>query len=1335
MQLASSIIAKMMAQLPPQTDSMVHGGWSAPELAANNEDQSSNKIAKPALPPRSSVCTPEMHQNAPQSGSMYPLPSTITVRECMAAIQPEFPSAATLYQLLTFCNSSVLSVHAFDDSFPYPTSYVCDIKVYRLRLARHCLRIQSQRYKEAISKLIERKRAREESLRLLQNDFSLGQHSDANQLRKYIIRMSKEIVFVYLQSNCKLARLRRIMLRSLAEVNRKAVALIALYKLMPSQQESQCSVPTGDLLPASGDWQRSVSDEYTYCFDTETTLEELAVTTYSKRMLTKAYSSMKHRYFRLHQSGHALTELDNSFALRTSFVLMRFSYKSRACLMFADEYVKLSLYKRVLQYLRKIASPSAKLLRVASQVVGLTHKHMLKAISEKRHFWNDRVLPLLPLYSLACSPESNQSLSQVPEASYSSAHTTPYPTYLDTLSAIAPDEGGNSCLIDGGKKMVNLFERIVIQDRSLDAFTSLSSYGTDNDSFSTYPSTRCREFNPSLAQYKQDTIKLSQMTTQSRVRGITKDSYLTPFLNAKDTTQSLGCSSKAFLSSIQVQRLFDTTILIRNRLHKGQTLFYGASCAPIHLSSSRIDTLVKYQTFNIDSFSMENSINDYTLIEAAELFSLAFLQARALLAMRLALHRALLCSAYNSLLGRRSFAIFMLRRFQQCVHLQKTSELHMAKELSIRLTLRIVFQAMKKQIDREGQEWDDKSNSLFKFIVMRRQLKYWMALVQGRRCRLEQMTQILRELEKRLYLRPALTAMRTLHVQKQVETEVSERFREFQSMNLLKQAFRALHHRYRVNRALRNVVSQALPRWREVLEEEKRRGRTYRGETLQVIFSSWKELTFGGSFVKTAGFTDAPKALKPPSKALHFEGWSGTESSSLEELLDSQTKVKFTNDTRLYDGNTNGHTDMDKTLHFDLGSSDDEEHDSLKIAPKEGDLTLEDIGDDYWSIYSPQTAAELREAYRQVVPQLAKIQQKEECIIGAAEPLPTHHIEVLSRDNLAQLRNEVTRRFDRLERNSKITANEPTITDGSDDNRDIGERCTQALIKMDHTIEQQKKKVRQKAIRFADDPRKEDAVHAEPEMKPAYSDNDMSLTLDHHYTNNPTLRQAKIWYRRISCHICISYWRQHFIEMQLAKKFYRAFPGKRLLAGVFDEWATRTEMLATRHRRIDRLHVYLLKETCFLEWRYHAYIRRERAKQLKAEETRKEAMLLVKQIDKEEAIIASVQPSLKFPGFDSFVGQSKIIDPCKHNLGSQDSNRALTLRRIADEHYLLKIAAWIANRGILVSRERLLRAKLLAAEFSVPDSVIFQIPAKLDAWYLQEGFRALRESYKHRSVK
>lgn len=176
-------------------------------------------------------------------------------------------------------------------------------------------------------------------------------------------------------------------------------------------------------------------------------------------------------------------------------------------------------------------------------------------------------------------------------------------------------------------------------------------------------------------------------------------------------------------------------------------------------------------------------------------------------------------------------------------------------------------------------------------------------------------------------------------------------------------------------------------------------------------------------------------------------------------------------------------------------------------------------------------------------------------------------------------------------------------------------------------------------------------------------------------------------------------------------------------------------MLTTRYRRINRLHVYLLKETCFLEWRYHAYIRRERAKQLQAEETRKEALLLVEQIDKEEAIIASAQPNLKFPGLNSFVGQSKIIDPCKYNIDQQDSNRALTLRRIADEHYLLKIAAWVANRGILVSRERLLRAKLLAAEFSVPDSIIFQIPTKLNAWYLREGFCALRELYKYRSVK
>lgn len=1334
MQLASSIIAKMMAQLPPQTDAGFCDTSKALDLAVDNEDQSSNKASKPALPPRSSICTPKTHSTALQQGSMRPLPSMITVRECMAVIQPEFPPITTLYQLLAFCDCSILSVHSFDEDFPCPIPYVCDVKIYRLRLARHCLRIQSHRYKEAITKLIDRKRTHEESLRLLQSNASPEQHKDLHQLRRSIVRISKEVIFMYLQSNCKLARLRRIMLRSLAEVNRKVVALIVLYKLRPAQEENQSKMSAEDLLPASGDWQHSISDEYTYCFDGETTLEDLA-TTYSRTLVARAYSSLKSRYLHLRRSEQDLARLDSSLSLRTALVLMLFNYKSHLCLIFVDEYVKLSLYKRVLQYLRKIASPSAKLLRVASQVVGLTHKHMLKAISEKRRFWDDRVLPLFPPYHFSCPAEPNQGLSQPSETAHSEVRTTPYPTYLDTLSAIAPDEGEGSYSISGRKRTANLFERIVVQDRSFDAFTSMSSCETASDSFDTHLLSGHKDTNSAYIQYNKDSTQLDQLIAKPSARTAAKASYLTPFLATGGTDQSLECSNRVLLTSTQIQKLFDTTILIRNRLYRGQTLFYGASCVPIHLSSSQVSALVKYQTFDIDSFSAANNINEYTLLEVAELFSLAFLQARALLAMRLVLHRVLLSSFYNKYLGRRSFAIFMLRRLQNCIMLQKANETHMAQELSIRFTMRTAFRAMQKQIDREGQEWDNRSDNLFKFIVMRRQLKYWMALVQNRRCRLEQMTHILREIEKRLYLRPALAALLTLHAQNLTEAEISRRFREVQNVDLLERAFHTLRHQCKLKQVLRSVVNQALLRWKEVLEDEDRRGSTYRTQTLKTIFSSWKELTFGGSFIKTAGFTDAPKALKPSSKALHFEGWSDTDSESLEDLSDSQTRVKFTTDTRSYDGNTNGHVDMDKTLHFDLESSDDEDHERPEAAPKEGDLTLEDIGDDYWSIYSPQTATELREAYRQVVPQLAKLQQKEKRVSGVAEPLPTHHIEVLSKENLTQLKDEVARRFDRLERNGKMAANEPTMTDGSDCDGDIGECCTQALIRIDHTIEKQKEKTRKKSIRFADDSWREDATQNEPKMKTVYSDNDISLTLDHHYTNNPTLRQAKIWYRRVSCHICISYWRQHFIEVQLAKKFYRAFPGKRLLVGVFDEWATRTEMLTTRYRRINRLHVYLLKETCFLEWRYHAYIRRERAKQLQAEETRKEALLLVEQIDKEEAIIASVQPNLKFPGLDSFVGQSKIIDPCKYNIDQQDSNRALTLRRIADEHYLLKIAAWVANRGILVSRERLLRAKLLAAEFSVPDSIIFQIPTKLNAWYLREGFCALRELYKYRSVK
>lgn len=171
------------------------------------------------------------------------------------------------------------------------------------------------------------------------------------------------------------------MLRSLAEVNRKVVALIVLYKLRPATEESQSKISAEDLLPASGDWQHSISDEYTYCFDGETTLEDLA-TTYSRTLVARAYSSLKNRYLHLRRSEQDLARLDSSLSLRTALVLMLFNYKSHLCLIFVDEYVKLSLYKRVLQYLRKIASPSAKLLRVASQVVGLTHKHMLKAISE-----------------------------------------------------------------------------------------------------------------------------------------------------------------------------------------------------------------------------------------------------------------------------------------------------------------------------------------------------------------------------------------------------------------------------------------------------------------------------------------------------------------------------------------------------------------------------------------------------------------------------------------------------------------------------------------------------------------------------------------------------------------------------------------------------------------------------------------------------------------------------------------------------------------------------------------------------------------------------------------
>lgn len=1340
MQLASSIIAKMMAQLPQQTDDIICDNPKVTKFTIATEDQSPNKTFVSVLPPRSSLQAQEMQQNTPQHGYMRALPPMITVRECMAIIQPEFPIKATLHQLLAFCDSNIFSVNAFDESFPSPVPYICDAVIYRLRLAHHCLRIQSQRYKEAITKLIERKRTREESLKLLQADFSLRQHGDAHQLHRSITSISKEIIFIYLQSNCKLARLRRIMLRSLADVNCRAVTLIALYKLMSSTEVNHYDIPTGDLLPAPGDMQRSVSDEYTYCFDVDNTVDDIATTTYLRTLYNKAYSSLKHRYLSLQQSEQTLMRLDNILSLRLAFVLMRYNYQSHICLMFADEYSKLSLYKRVLQYLRKIASPSAKLLRVANQVVGLTHKYMIKAISEKRNFWENQVFPFLPAYNFSRLSEFIQNLPKISETTYSNVHMTPYPTCLNALSAITPDEGDDDYSIDSKRRTTNLFERIVVQDRSFDAFTSLSSCGTANSSFDTCSSNITHKaFYSVCSQRNQDLIMPNKITTRCNTKIVTKDSYLSAFLANMKVDFLSGRLNNTILTSTQVKKLFDATILIRNRLYKGQTLFYGASCAP-NLNSSKVSTLVKYQTFDVDSFSTTNNINEYTLLEATELFSLAFVQVRALLAMRLVLHRNLLCSFYNKYLGLRSFSTFMLRKFHRCTCLQKTSESRMVDELSIRFRLRTVFHIMRRQIDREGQEWDDRSDKLFKFIIMRRQLKHWMTLVQHRRFRLEKMSYILHEIERRIYLRPALIAMRDLYAYKLAEAEISRRFNKLQNVNLLMQAFNTLYHQYKLKRTLRRVMSQALPRWKELLEEEKCRSHTYRAETLLTIFSSWKELTFGGSFIKTAGFTDAPKAIKVPNKALHFEGWSDTDSDVdlSEGLLDSHSKVQFTSDTRAYDGNINNYTDMDKTLHFDLDDSGDEEHDDSVTMRKAEDLTLEDIGEDYWSIYSPQTATELREAYRQVVPQLAKIQQQEERLNGVAEPLPTHHIEVLSKDNLAQLRGEVARRCDRLEHNSRMTANEPTMIDGPERDKGIGACCTQVITKIDHIVEQQRqqqKKSYKKTIHFADNSQQDDTVYRELEVKQIYSKNDISLTIDHHYTNNPTLRQATVWYRRLSCHICISYWRQHFMEVQLAKKYYHSFPGKRLLARVFDEWATKAEMLATRHRRINRLHVYLLLETCFLEWRYHAYIRRERAKQLQAEQTRKEALLLVEKIDKEGSIIASTQPNLKFPGLDSFVGQSKIIDSHKHHTEQQDANRALTLKRIADEHYLFKISTWIANRGILASRERLLRAKLLAAEFSVPDSIIFQIPAKLNAWYLQEGFHALCEVYKRRLTK
>lgn len=66
---------------------------------------------------------------------------------------------------------------------------------------------------------------------------------------------------MYLQSNCKLARLRRIMLRSLAEVNRKVVALIVLYKLRPATEESQSKISAEDLyrLPETGSTQSAMN--------------------------------------------------------------------------------------------------------------------------------------------------------------------------------------------------------------------------------------------------------------------------------------------------------------------------------------------------------------------------------------------------------------------------------------------------------------------------------------------------------------------------------------------------------------------------------------------------------------------------------------------------------------------------------------------------------------------------------------------------------------------------------------------------------------------------------------------------------------------------------------------------------------------------------------------------------------------------------------------------------------------------------------------------------------------------------------------------------------------
>lgn len=327
------------------------------------------------------------------------------------------------------------------------------------------------------------------------------------------------------------------------------------------------------------------------------------------------------------------------------------------------------------------------------------------------------------------------------------------------------------------------------------------------------------------------------------------------------------------------------------------------------------------------------------------------LQRRAFLALQLALHRLMLFMGFARLYGQIPLQRRILHRLQREIRLQRQHDELQVRSFHQHLLLLHAFKCWRSSNENISEADRKRADQLFLFIFGRRYIKAWRAVILQRGARVRGVAELVARLQRAFYLRPAFENMRSI-----LESSASTARRE---------------------ELLTRVLTAAVDRWSSRLQVE---AELY---SPTAILQAWTSLLPSRAFLKTRGFTDEAHRPGQTRPALHFAGWSSSESEEISSEM-SSGHLRFAPGTRVEDGNAHGHVDIDKTLHF--GDED------------EGEEEEEACGSSDDALLGP---SELRQQYRRVVPKLLALSEK----TGA--PLPVDRIEVLSHENLNALKEDV----------------------------------------------------------------------------------------------------------------------------------------------------------------------------------------------------------------------------------------------------------------------------------------------------------------------------------------